>query len=162
MPFAWRRRDHRDAAWPARALVRPQGNKALTDDTGAVLSGDADDAGGPFVAEAAERWPDDAFAKVDKRDTGREPVKTLPGPGLISGDECRVQPVSLRRPVTHLYLRLRRPAGSAARSERADVGLKYLVTPAVLPCRQNSLANPAVGRLVMHAKRFGRVADLHA
>ncbi len=107
-------------------------------------------------------WPDDPVAKVDKRDTGGEPVKTLPRQGLISGDERRVQPVSLRRPVTHLYLQLGRPAGRAARSERADIGLKYLVTPAVFPGREHSLANPAVGRLVMHAKRFGRFADLHA
>jgi hypothetical protein len=114
VPFPGRRGHHRDAARAALRLAGARGDEPFADGAGPVLGRDAHAARGPVLADPVKRGRDDPLAQVGQRHAARQPGDDVPGRGLVTGHDRRVQPVRLGRPVTYPDVRPRRGARGPA------------------------------------------------
>jgi hypothetical protein len=141
--------------------MRAGGDETFADGAGPVLGRDRHLPCDPVLADPGQRGRDDPLAQVSQRHSAGEPGDKVPRQGLVARHDRGVQPVRLRIPVPDPDLRTRCGARGPALGQGGNVIIADLVTPAGLPGWENSLANPAVGRLVVHPEDDGGLSQLH-
>jgi hypothetical protein len=157
VPLARRRRRDGDAAGAPLRLVQAAGDEPLADRGSAVLGGDGQLSGRPLHTDPPQRRGDDLVTQCGQRHSGGEAPEIVPGLGLVTVHQRRVQPAGLGGPVPDPDLPRRLGASRPPCQQIEHIAFAYLIAARRLPRGERPLPHPAIGGLVVHAKRLGRV-----